>query len=368
MPSRHEPPALPSDALTSASAEWLRLPLTTPYENALGRISAFDVLVVAVRDHAGRVGWGEACPVEGYSPETPEGCWDFLEALLPSLPGREPSTAAEMALGHKDRLPFAVSAVIEALEDLAGVPVLRAPTPTTLDLVGTVNTLDAARAPALARDLVAAGHRTLKVKVGYDAEADARRVAAIAEAVGGDARLRVDANQGYDVPGALAFARAAPGDAIEVFEQPVAADDWAAMEAVAGASGLPVMLDEAIYGAEDIRRAGAIPGVTAVKLKLSKAGGANALVRQVALARSCGLEVVAGNGVASDLGCLHELLACQAAGITMAGEMNGFTKTEARLVELDLAASGGRITAPAVAGTPVREDRRQWRLVRCDAG
>jgi o-succinylbenzoate synthase len=368
MPTRQAALSSPSEPLASASAEWLRLPLTKPYENALGRIEAFDVLLVAVRDRSGRIGWGEACPVEGYSPETPKRCWSFFEELIPSLPGCGRSAAAQMALRYMDRLPFAASAVIEALEDLADDPALRAPMTTELDLVGTVNTLDATRAPAVARELVAAGHRTLKVKVGYDAPADARRVAAIAEAVGDSARLRVDANQGYRVPEAIAFARAVPGDAIEVFEQPVDAEDWAGMQAVAGACGLPVMLDEAIYGDADIRRAGAIAGVAAVKLKLSKAGGAAGLVRQVALARALGLKVVAGNGVASDLGCLHELLACRAADITTAGEMNGFVKTEARLVDIDLSVSAGRITVPAVADTPVRDDRRAWRLARCDAG
>ena len=57
--------------LARFSAWWLKLPLTEPYQNALGALDAFDAMVVRIEDADGRVGWGEACPVAGYSPETP---------------------------------------------------------------------------------------------------------------------------------------------------------------------------------------------------------------------------------------------------------------------------------------------------------
>ena len=44
------------------------------------------------------------------------------------------------------------------------------------------------------------GYRVLKVKVGADVNDDIRALTLIREAVGPDVRLRVDANQGYDVP------------------------------------------------------------------------------------------------------------------------------------------------------------------------
>ncbi|MEK9754691.1 MAG: enolase C-terminal domain-like protein [Rhodospirillaceae bacterium] len=256
--------------------------------------------------------------------------------------------------------PFVVAALAEAAEDLTDDALLRRDDQVTLALAGTVNTLDPDAAPAYAEKLVSEGYRTLKTKVGYDPMRDARRIAAIAEAVAGRARIRVDANQGYDREAALAFAQAVPKDAIEAFEQPVAADDWPAMRAVAANAGLPIMLDEAIYGEDDIRRAAEMPGVDAVKLKLSKTGGAGGLVRQIDIARGLGLRVVVGNGVASDLGCLHEAIACANAGLDTAGEMNGFLKTKARLVGAPLRVADGELVVPPLAVTSIVDDWQQW--------
>lgn len=347
-------------AILRAEAFWLRLPLEVPYENAIERLVAFDVLLVRFTDEDGHTGWGEACPVRGYSPESPEEAWSILGDRLPQLYGTTPQEVAGQIEGIVHEFPFVAAAVAEAAEDLADDVALRLANTATLQLAGTVNTLDVELASDYALSLVEKGYRTLKTKVGYDPLVDARRITAIAEAVAGRALIRVDANQGYDVASAITFAQGVPKDAIEVFEQPVSANDWQAMQEVAERAGLAVMLDEAIYGEADIHRAAAMSGVTAVKLKLSKCGGARGLSRQISLARSLGLRVVVGNGVASDLGCLHEAVACVNAGLDTAGEMNGFLKTKARLVPLPLLVEDGQLIVPAVSGTPIADDWEQW--------
>lgn len=341
-------------------AFWLRLPLLTPYENALGPISDFDVLVIRVENEEGRVGWGEACPVKGYSPESPAEAWELAATLLPTFKGRTPDEIRHQLQAWLSRYPFLVSGIVEACEDLADDPLLRTSDPVEMELAGTVNTLDEAAAPAYASRLVDQGYRALKVKVGYEPLADARRVNAILAAVGDKARLRVDANQGYSAEAALTFAGAADASGVEVFEQPVNGHDWNAMARVAAVSPIPVMLDEAIYGDAEIVKASTLPGVAAVKLKLSKAGGARELFRQFRLATDHGLQVVVGNGVASDLGCLHEALACFHANMPLAGEMNGFLKTEARLLEPSLTISGPRLVIQPSAGTCVTETFDDW--------
>ncbi|WP_373086582.1 mandelate racemase/muconate lactonizing enzyme family protein [Sneathiella sp.] len=341
-------------------AYWLRLPLLTPYENSLGTLSDFDVILISVTDNSGRIGWGEACPVKGYSPEDPTEAWNYAEMLSPELKGLTPSGIALHLKAWFQRCPFLVSAITEAVEDLENEPLLRMSKPGELELAGTVNTLDASSAAEYASGLIEQGYRTLKVKVGYDPKDDAHRVNAIVEAVGDCARLRVDANQGYQVDAALAFARSVPEDAIEFFEQPVDSHDWQAMATIASESPIPIMLDEAIYGDDDIRRSSAIPGIAAVKLKLSKAGGAKNLYRQFRLAQELGLQVTVGNGVASDLGCLHEALVCLHMEMPLAGEMNGFIKTDVRLLEQSISVSGPKLVLPASSKTRLTQKFDNW--------
>lgn len=325
----------------------LRLPLKQPYENALGTLSDLDAILYRIVTADGRSGWGEACPVEGYSPETPDEAWEATQAILPLM-------VLDMAEGQAavERLesthPFVAAALNEALADVEGVfdAAWKAFSARPVELLGTVNTLDPEAAPQVALDLIEAGYRTLKVKVGYEPGRDAQRVRNISAVIEEGVRMRIDANQGYDVDRALAFARSVPPDHIEVFEQPIHQKDWDGIASVAGQSPLPIMLDESIYADDDIRRAAAIAGVTAVKLKMSKAGGPEQLQNQITLCRSLGLDVVIGNGVASDLGCYHEALMQSVLGLDRAGEMNGFTKPSTGVLSAPLRLDGPNLMVP----------------------
>ena len=56
---------------------------------------------------------------------------------------------------------------------------------------------------ARAKELVAAGFTTIKVKVGRDPAADVERVRAVREAIGPDIALTIDANCGWDADTAI---------------------------------------------------------------------------------------------------------------------------------------------------------------------
>lgn len=335
----------------------LRLPLKQPYENALGTLTDLDAILYRIVTVDGREGWGEACPVTGYSPETPDEAWDVSQIILP-LMARD-MAEGQAAIGRLEAThPFVASALNEALADIEGVfdDAWKAFHNRPVELLGTVNTLDPEAAPQIALDLIEAGYRTLKVKVGYEPGRDALRVRNISSVIGDGVRMRIDANQGYDVESALAFARSVPPEHVEVFEQPVHQNDWAGIAIVAGQSPLPIMLDESIYATNDIRRAATIAGVKAVKLKMSKAGGPGQLEAQIALCRSLGLDVVIGNGVASDLGCYHEALMQNMLGLDRAGEMNGFTKPHTSVLSAPLRMDGPNLMVPHEGIPVVRRD------------
>jgi len=223
-----------------------------------------------------------------------------------------------------------MTALVTAIEMLEGHPILTIEGPTRVPLIAIVNETDPGEIEHEVEDRLSEGYRTLKVKAGFDADADFRRVAFIQRSVAGRALLRIDGNQGFDKDTATGFAAALEPDGIELFEQPCAAGDWAAARAVAEASAVPTMLDESIYGFDDIDRAAADRAARFVKLKLMKMGGLTRLVDGLARIGRHAMTAVLGNGVATDLGCWME--ACVAAKhVATAGEMNGFLKPRARL-------------------------------------
>jgi L-alanine-DL-glutamate epimerase-like enolase superfamily enzyme len=82
------------------------------------------------------------------------------------------------------------------------------------------------------RGLVADGYRFIKIKVDGHVNDDFERVRAIREAVGPDIRLTIDANQAYVPKDAILIANRVAEIGVEIFEQPVAADDHAGLKLV----------------------------------------------------------------------------------------------------------------------------------------
>ena len=120
------------------------------------------------------------------------------------------------------------------------------------------------------------------------------------------------------------------------------AGDWASNTAVAAVSQVPVMLDESIYGFDDIEKAAHVKGCGYVKRKIGKMTGCDLLRRGLMRLAELKLGPIIGNGAATDIGCFVE--ASIARGISpYAGEMNGFLKNKVQLLEQPLEFRDGAI-------------------------
>lgn len=324
----------------------VEFPLVTPYKVSLLTMHMFDPLLVEVHDSDGRVGWGEVLIVPGYTPETVEGAWALGTALGERIIGLDVEAAQALITQQLHRGVGAASALLAALDMLTVHPLLAVPKDREVSLLAPLHATDRARIVEEVERALAEGYRTLKVKAGFDWVSDLRRIQWVQEAVAGRATLRLDANQGFNECDGKSFASALDPRDVELFEQPCHADDWQANAAVAAVSTVPVMLDESIYGIDDIDRASTIPGVALVKLKLKKIGSIDMLSAAIDRIKFLGKTPVLGDGVSIEIGCWME--ACVAAhSIDNAGEMNGFLKVQQRLLHNPLEFSNGAIRLPA---------------------
>lgn len=324
----------------------VKFTLVTPYKVSLLTMQMFDPFIVEVCDSDGRVGWGEALIVPGYTPETVESAWALCVALGERIVGLTVE-AAQAAITQQLHISVgAASALLAALDMLTAHSRLVVPIDTEVPLLAPLHATERARIVDEVEQTLAEGYRTLKVKAGFEWSSDLRRIQWVQDAVAGRATLRIDANQGFNECDGKAFASALDPRSIELFEQPCHADDWQANAAVAAVSTVPVMLDESIYGIDDINRAGTIPGVALVKLKLKKIGNIDMLTTAIDRIKRLGMTPVLGDGVSIEIGCWME--ACVAAhSIDNAGEMNGFLKVQQRLLRNPLEFSNGAIKLPA---------------------
>jgi O-succinylbenzoate synthase len=207
----------------------------------------------------GGLGWGEAAPLEpaeGRRGGAPAACVDTLEACRATIAELGPSLSRQQLEEALPTLPgsmaFAIGAALAELEDLAGEGGggglaagwlakgwLAAPPSAWLLPAG------ASVLPALEEGL-ANNAQTLKWKVAAAADALERQLLeAVLERMPEGARLRLDANGGWDRATAAAWAeRLAQEPRLEWLEQPLADDDIEGLEALA--DRLPVALDESL--------------------------------------------------------------------------------------------------------------------------
>jgi len=188
-----------------------------------------------------------------------------------------------------------------AAEEAATVPF-----PPALRSQVRVNALIPGVVPDAAAAL-AAGWADVKVKVGDDGDVD--RVAAVRDAIGPHARLRVDANGAWDVDTALAtMARLAAFD-LELVEQPVATlEDLAT---VRRRNRVPVAADECVRSLDDARRLAALAAADVVVVKVQPLGGIAAT-----------LDVIAAAGIPAIVSSMHETSVGLAAGLALAAALD----------------------------------------------
>ena len=335
--------------MNSSPRAWLlRLPLVTPYRLAFGPVEALDTVIVRIEGEDGTEGFGEATLLTGYTNETLGETWDKTRALVEAA--RSPAFDLPAALDGLDGThPFLTTAFRTALEMAADDPRLRLDAPARAPILGLLQGRTAADMEREAERLLRDGYRTVKVKVGFDPARDAALVTMAQRALAGRARIRIDANQGFGAGEAIDFVSRLSNEAIELFEQPCAADDWEShMQVVPAARdrGIPLMLDESIYSLGEVERAAKLGAARFIKVKLMKFSSLERLEAAILRIRKLGMEPVLGNGVAADVGCWME--ACVAARrIDNAGEMNGFLKPRERLLADELRFANGAIEIPA---------------------
>jgi L-alanine-DL-glutamate epimerase-like enolase superfamily enzyme len=329
-------------SLESIQVYRLKHPLRVPYKLAFGPVGHFDTLIVKIEDTEGKMGFGEATILTGYTDETIEGSWKLLQELAPILLQADEKTRKSLLKIHLPNNPFTVTALATALEMLSSPHLYEVAETKSVPILGVVNSEEAKALETEIDELLKAGFHTLKVKVGFDVDKDSHKVQIIQGIINNRAQIRVDGNQGYTRDQAMRFIKTLNPDGIELVEQLCHADDWDSALAIAKMSHVPLMLDESIYGEEDIYRAAEINAASFIKVKLMKFGSLEYLLHTLSLITKLGMKPVLGNGVAGEIGCWMEAIAAST-HIQNAGEMNGYLKPTSSILQNPLKFADGSI-------------------------
>ncbi|MDM0109731.1 enolase C-terminal domain-like protein [Variovorax sp. J22R24] len=137
---------------------------------------------------------------------------------------------------------------------------------------------------------MAQGFGAIKTKVGYATLAeDLRVVRALRQAMGPDAQLLVDYNQGLSVPEAIRRIHALEGEGISWVEEPTLQDDYAGHARIREQVRLPIQMGENWCGPGEMTKALEAGACDLVMPDAMKIGGVTGWLRAAALAQARGL-------------------------------------------------------------------------------
>jgi len=164
------------------------------------------------------------------------------------------------------------------------------------------------------------GFRRYKVKLSGLVEDDTRLLAGVSGFLAprrGGFALRLDGNQAFTLRGAAALAdwlarRDLP---VELIEQPLAVADRRGLRELRQRCDVPIILDESVQGAADLRRVADGRLADGVNIKVAKSGLAES-AEMIALARAAGLKLM--------IGCMTETAVGLSAGIALAAGTGAF--------------------------------------------
>jgi L-alanine-DL-glutamate epimerase-like enolase superfamily enzyme len=246
------------------------LPFREFYVTSRGSLAQREMVLLRLRSDDGLVGLGEAVPMSlrgGASLTRVVGELELLSEL---------SELDEAGLrgGVANLSAPARCAALTALMDLRGRRAAAGGRFSSAvgEPVRCNATLVAGEPAAVADDALRwanEGFSAFKLKLGTGN--DAGQVRAVREAVGPEARIRVDANAAWDVAAAKRTLRELEELDIELAEQPVATLEEAAE--VAAATSIPIAGDESVESRGDAERAVSLGACDLAGVKLSKVGG-----------------------------------------------------------------------------------------------
>jgi L-Ala-D/L-Glu epimerase len=302
-------------SITEIRCHRLTAPLHTPFVTALRRTEHLETTVVEVVDDDGLSGYGEAPQVWRVTGESLAGAEACLSGPLADVVrGRSVDDLPDLSRLLADAVVgnFGAKAAMDvALHDLAS---RRAGVSLTAFLGGstgaqrvptdvTVSAGEPDELSATATKRTAEGFTVLKLKVGTDAARDVARVHAVRQAAP-EARIRVDANQGWTPDQAIAVIRAMEdaGLDVEFVEQPVERHDVRGLAAVTAAVDTPVMADESVFGLRDLAAVIDQRAADLVNVKLAKCGGLGVARELLERTRAAGMGTIVGSMMEGPIG------------------------------------------------------------------
>ena len=346
--------------ITAVTATPIAIPLERPFHWRSGVQERANLVLFTVETDAGVTGYGESIC------EDTAGVVAYGNLMAKAFVGRSPGDV-EAILGELWRdgrwrfyphWSHQIASGIEvacwdALGKALGVPASTFLGGRVREEVDFMAFPQGDTAEELAEDaavLARESHRVVYLKVGRAERDDEEIVAAVREAVGPEPLLRVDANEAWDVPGAVDAIRRLEAYELDWVEQPIAAGNVSGLAWIRGSVETKIAADQAVFTSHELRVVLEQEAADAIVIGSHETGGIWRMRQLAHLAETYGIPVNRHACVESAVSTFAALqvMAC-VPNLTLGNQVMHHLLAD-QLVTTPLDLTGGRVAVPSGPG------------------
>lgn len=289
--------------ITDIKFEKLRIKLKKPVVVSFGVIEYGESIILKIETDEGYCGFGEAAPLAAVTGEVLDNVLSVLLMFKKELIGKDPLDI-ETIHTIMDRIIIgntsAKAAIDIALYDIKGkimnVPLYKVlggfDSKVQTDITISIDKPEKMAIEALER--VKEGFRILKLKAGINPEDDIEAVKLIREAVGESIRIRIDANQGWNVNSSINTIKKLEEFNVDAIEQALPHWDLDGTAYIRNKSNIKIMIDESLHSPIDAIKAIKKNAVDTFNIKLMKSSGIYPAIKINNIAEASGVNCMLG--------------------------------------------------------------------------
>lgn len=359
-------------SIHSVTLHHIEMKLKSPFLTSTGVTSDREFIIVEIRDHDGRVGWGECSAFSSpwYTEETIQTAWHMLEDfLIPIVLASELSHPRKVTKLFQPikRNNMAKASLEQAVWDLYAkqnnVSLATA-------LGGTKNKIEVGVAVGIQasekqlmqtiEQHVEEGYTRIKVKMEPGQE----------EAILKPIRkhfpklpLMVDANSAYTLADLHALQKLDTFN-LMMIEQPLADDDFMEHAHLQAELNTPICLDESIASFQDTKLALALQSCQIVNIKVARVGGLTIAKEIHDLCKDNSIPVWCGGMLDTGIGRAHNIAISSLANFTIPGDTSASARYwEKDIIVPEVTMENGFIHVPTKPGIGFDVDRNRLKEV-----
>lgn len=354
--------------ITKAEIFHIDLPLKEPFIISYASYHSMPAIIIKLYTSEGIMGYGESVPDEHVTGESVYSVFHALKhQLLSAVMGEDPRNIRE--IHQKMNAALVRNGAAKAAIDIACYDILgkASQLPVYMLLGGrkkeqpsipkVLSILEPEEVAQQALKAKAEGYREIKMKLGIDHEKDIERVAAVRNVVGEQMLIRLDVNQGWEsVQNAQQMMRKLEPFNISWVEQPIAAMDVSMFRSLKEKSTIPLMADESMVTAQDLRTLTEHRSVDYINIKLMKSGGIYPSYKLATQAELFGMKCQIGSMVESSIASAAGFHVALAGKNIVSTELSGPTKFTSEPGNLQYSLPHVNITDHPGLGITVDED------------